>query len=112
MSQIYIPPKPAGGSLDLEMLVNYQFPYMHKAILKGQVMPGVAYDYAVALIQQGKARVAGVQIASKVNDDGSTGEEKKAKSPSVVQKLNWGPPKAKEAKEPVTKDDAPKESKK
>lgn len=111
MSEIYIPPKPASGSLDLEMLVNYQFPYMHKAILKGQVMPGVSYDYAVALIQKGKAKVAGVQIASKVNEDGGTGEKPAAKKPTVMEKLNWGPKKAKEAKT-ETKDDAPADSKK
>lgn len=90
MSKMYIPPKPKGGSLDLKMLVNYQFPYMHKAVMKGEVMPGVAYDYAVGLIQNGKAVVAGVQIASKVNDDGGTGEKPAAPPPSPVKNLDWG----------------------
>jgi len=104
MSKIYIPSKPAGGSLDIKLLVNYHFPYMHRPTMAGEVMPGVAYDYAVAMIQQGKAVVAGVQIASKVNDDGSTGEEKKA-SPSAIEKLNWGPPKKDD--EVKTKDTQP-----
>lgn len=105
---MYIPKKPAGGSLDLEMKVNYHFPYMHKPTMAGEIMPGVAYDYAVALIQSGKAVVAGVQIASKVNEDGSTGDTQKTGPASVLEKLKWGSPSAKKAE---TKDDTPKDKK-
>lgn len=93
-----IPNKPKGGSLDLELLVNHHFPYMRRPVMKGQIMPGVDYDYAVRLIEQNKAIVAGTQIASKVNEDGSTGEEKRIPE-AIAQRLDWTGRKSTKTKE-------------
>lgn len=96
-----IPEKPKGGSLDIRMLVNHQFPYMRRPIMAGQIMPGVAYDYAVKLIAAGKAEMAKVQTDSKVNEDGTTGETNQKKS--FIEKLGLN-----KKEEPVTKDVAKK----
>ena len=107
-----IPDKPKGGSLDLELLVNHHFPYMRRPVMKGDIMPGVDYDYAVRLITQNKAIVAGTQMASKVNEDGTTGEEKRGPA-SVIEKLQWDSKQREAAakKAAATKDAETKDSK-
>jgi hypothetical protein len=71
---------------------------MRRPVMKDEIMPGVDYDYAVRLIEQDKAIVAGTQIADKVNEDGTTGEEKTIPQ-SIAQQLDWTGRRAVKAKD-------------
>ncbi len=83
-----IPPKPKGGSLDLLMKVTYHFPYMRRPILKGEIAYGVAYDYAINLIQKDKAVAATLQTEQKVDPEEMDRQAEKAKAQYLKEKAS------------------------